>query len=298
MILVTGAAGKTGIAVLKALIRRGVAARGYVHRQALIADVRALGAATSVGALDDTDALRRAAEGATAIYHIAPNVSPSEVAFGMAIAQTALSAAVPRLVFHSVMLPRIEAMPHHWYKAKVEALLFDSGLAVTVLQPTAYMQNLLANWDDIRSHGVFRVPYSADVRIGLVDLDDVAEVAAMTLIDDKHIGATYELVGTPAFTQSEVAAMLTEALGRPVRVEVESIEQWDDRTRAGGLGGYQRETLIKMFRYYGEHGFAGNPSTLRSLLGREPTSLPEFLRREVAHRLSCSAASRSGASAG
>jgi uncharacterized protein YbjT (DUF2867 family) len=187
---------------------------------------------------------------------------------------------VERIVYHSVLHPAIEAMPHHWNKMRVEELLRASGRNIVILQPTAYMQNLLANWRSIVADGVFRVPTPVTARISLVDLDDVAEVAASVLTQPGHAGASYELVGTKALSQVEVAAALADGLGRPVRAEEEPAAAWE--ARATALGDTQRATLKAMFGYYARHGLAGNPGVLRWLLGREPQSLADFARRHIA----------------
>ncbi len=124
-----------------------------------------------------------------------------------------------RFVYHSVLHPQIEAMPHHWQKMRTEEMLFASGFDLTVLQPTAYMQNILGVWDGIVRDGAFRFPYPAATRLSLVDLDDVAEAAAIVLTQDGHEGATYELVGTAPLSQTEVASSLSAALGRTIRAE-------------------------------------------------------------------------------
>lgn len=277
MILVSGAAGKTGKAVIRALAARGDNVHAYVHRDAYVSSMLEHGAsAASVGALDDVEAIVRAAKGARAIYHICPNVSPDELPFARAVAEAMKRAGVKRFVFHSVLHPQIEAMPHHWQKMRVEEMLFASDFDVTVLQPTAYMQNLLPQWEAIRSEGMYRIPYPATTRISLVDLDDVAEAAAIVLTEDAHIGATYELIGTPPLSQTEVAAIIGQALGRSIQIESETPQSW--ATRAKALRTYQRETLTAMFRYYAEHGLVSNSATLRHLLGREPTSLADFVR--------------------
>src|SRR5262249_20576565 len=164
---------------------------------------------------------------------------------------------------------------HHGAKARVEELLFASGLAVTVLQPTAYMQNLLPSWRTIVAEGVLRVPYPIATRLSLVDLDDVAAVAAMVLTEPAHAGASYELAGTPALRQDEVAAALSAALGRAVRAEEAPIETLTARIP----GAYQRDALARMLAYYARHGFAGNPNVLRWLLGRPAIDVGAFARR-------------------
>jgi uncharacterized protein YbjT (DUF2867 family) len=277
MILVTGAAGKTGMAVIEALALRGTAVRALVHHAGRSDAIAELGVPEIVvGAFEDATALAAAANGARAIYHICPNVSPHEITYARAVISGAKAAGVPRCVYHSVLHPQIEAMPHHWAKLRVEELLLTSGLAVTVLQPTAYMQNMLAGWRSIVEEGVYRVPYPVGTRISLVDLRDVAEAAARVLTEDGHVGATYELVGTPPLTQTEVAESLSLALGRPVRAVAESVEAWESRARTAGMGDYQRETLAAMFRSYAADGLVGNANVLTWLLERSPSTQAQF----------------------
>jgi NAD(P)H dehydrogenase (quinone) len=277
MILVTGAAGKTGMAVIKALAARGAEVRALVHRPDRSSEVAAQGAhEVAVGTFEDPTALVAAASGARAIYHICPNVSPQEVSHARAVIAAAKTAGVARFVYHSVLHPQIEAMPHHWAKLRVEELLLASGLGVTILQPTAYMQNILAGWRSIIEEGIYRVPYPVTTRISLVDLRDVAEAAARVLTEDGHVGATYELVGTHALSQSDVAEALSQTMGRPVRAVAETVEAWETRARGAGMGEYQRETLAAMFRSYAADDLVGNANVLTWLLGRSPTTLAEF----------------------
>lgn len=283
MILVTGAGGKTGKAIVKALAAKGEIVRAFVHREGLTESVKASGATeVSVGALDDLGVLSRAMVNTRAVYHICPNVSLNEVTFARTVVAAAEGAGVRRFVYHSVLHPQIEAMPHHWEKMRVEELLFATDLDVTILQPTAYMQNLLAGWRSIAEEGIYRVPYPVETRLSLVDLDDVAEAAARILTEAGHVGATYELVGTPPLSQIAVAEALSRALRRPVHAEAQSIEAWETQARANRMGDYQRETLIKMFRWYAASGLAGSPNVLRWLLGREPTTLDAFAARAAA----------------
>jgi NAD(P)H dehydrogenase (quinone) len=283
MILVTGAAGKSGKAVVRALAAKGARVRAFIRNPDHAGSLSALGAAeVNFGSFEDARALAQAAAGAQAVYHICPNVSRDEVAYARAVAVAARTHGVKRFVYHSVLHPQIEAMPHHWQKMRVEEMLFASGFDLTVLQPTAYMQNLLGVLDDIVRDGVFRFPYPPATRLSLVDLDDVGEVAAIVLTQDRHGGATYELVGTPALSQREVASLLATALGRDVRAEDVPLAAWQVRARAAGIGEYELATLSAMFRYYAEHGLIGNPNTLHWLLGRAPTSLEVFLKRQQA----------------
>lgn len=280
MILITGAAGKTGKAVVKALAADGIAVRALVRNPQHVGALQMLGAAqVVVGGFEDADALGRAANGVQAIYHICPNVSRNELAYARAVVAAAKAYGVDRFVYHSVLHPQIEAMPHHFAKMQTEDLLFASGFDLTVLQPTAYMQNILGAWRGIIVDGVFRVPYPVATRISLVDLEDVAAAAALVLTKPGHGGATYELAGTEPLSQSAVAATIEATLERPVQAVAQPVEEWEARASAGGMGEYERQTLAAMFRYYGDHGLIGNSNTLAWLLGRPPHNLAHFLRR-------------------
>jgi len=283
MFLITGASGKTGKAVIGELALQGADVHAFVHRDVHVNAAEEAGAAAvTVGNLDDAAALRRAAGGCEAVYHICPNVSADEVTYARAVMAAAAASNIKRFVYHSVLHPQIEAMPHHLQKARVEELLFASGLDVTILQPTAYMQNLAASWPAIVDKGIYSIPYPVLTRISLVDLDDVAEAAAIVLTNEGHGGAVYELCGTAPLNQRQVADTLADALGRRVRAEVETPEAWEARARKAGMADYQRETLIKMFRYYAAHGLIGNPNALTQLLGRSPTTLAEYAERAAA----------------
>lgn len=280
MILVTGASGKTGRAVIAGLMARGAAVRAMVRSSKSADDMAALGVPDiAVAEMENADAFTRVAQGVSAIYHICPNVSAHEIAAGRNAIDAAIKAGVGRLVFHSVLHPQIEAMPHHWAKMRVEEMLFASGLEWTVLQPTAYMQNLVAVWDEIAQGGIYRVAWSVTAPISLVDLDDVGEAAAKVVLEPDHHGAVYELCGTPPLSAQEVAAALSQALGKPVQAVSEPVEAWHARARAGGMDAHAADTLARMSRYYDEFGLVGNPNVLRWLLGRAPNDLAAFAMR-------------------
>ncbi len=282
MILVTGAAGKTGRAVIEALIARAQAVRGLVRRSEQVGLLKRLGVQdVVVGDMRDQAAADEAARGVRAVYHLAPNLHPEEDVLGQVALAASRAAGVAHFVYHSVLHPQTEAMPHHWQKLRVEEALLASGLSYTILQPAAYMQNVSAYWDAICERGVYPVPYAAQTRLGMVDLKDVAEAAALVLTEPGHAGATYELSGPEILSQTQTAAILAQHLCRPVRVECVPIEAWKAQARAAGMGDYQVETLVKMFRYYEQHGFWGNPRVLGWLLGRAPTSFAAFVERYI-----------------
>jgi uncharacterized protein YbjT (DUF2867 family) len=173
-------------------------------------------------------------------------------------------------------------MPHHWHKARVEEAIFAAGLPFTILQPASYMQNLLPQWSQLRSTSILANPYAPETQLSLVDLEDVAEAAAIVLCRAGHLGATYELAGSTAKSQHEVAGILANVLAVPIRAEAVPLDEWEGQARAAGRSSYAIETLKQMFAYYATHGLAGNPNVLRWLLGREPTTVSAFARRSEA----------------
>ncbi|MGD2040728.1 MAG: NmrA family NAD(P)-binding protein [Anaerolineae bacterium] len=286
MNLVTGAAGKTGRAVIQALARRGQAIRGLAHRPEQVEPLQALGAhEVATGDLRAEATVARAMHGIRAVYHICPNMSPEEISIGQVAMRAARAAGVELFVYHSVLHPQVEAMPHHWLKMRVEEQLFESGLPYTILQPAAYMQNVLAHWERIATEGIYPVPYPAETRLSMVDLEDVAEAAAAVLTEPGHVGAIYELAGPGALTQTEVARVLSQQLGRTVVAEVVPLDVWRQQAQSSGLGDYALDTLQAMFRYYGRYGFVGNSNVLGTLLDRPPTGFAAFVAREIQERI-------------
>jgi len=258
MILITGASGKTGRALVKTL-STSESVCAFVHREEHVS--------------------RSAMQGALSIYHICPNMNPDEVEISMLAVNEAKKAGVEHFVYHSVLHPQTEKMNHHRQKLRVEEMLFESGLPFTILQPAPYMQNLLANWKRIVEDGVLRVPYSINSKFSFVDLEDVAEAAKIVLTELNHINAIYELAGTMPTSHVEIAEILSSVLKRNVRAEQEEISDW--RLRSHELSAYAAENLIRMFEYYNQWGLAGNPNVLEWLLKRKPTSLSMFVEKTV-----------------
>lgn len=280
MIVITGASGKTGQALVRMLAARGQAVRALVHRPQQVAKMQTLGAG-EVFALDlsDCEALTRALQGAGAVYLICPNMSPDEIKISQSVIEAARRNGVERLVYHSVLHPQVEAMPHHWAKLRVEELLFTSRLDFTILQPCAYMQNVQGYWQSITHKGLYPLPYAVEARISVVDLEDVAAVAARALCEVGHSGAIYELAGPEALSQSETAAIISEALGRPVEARAVDRAEWARGVRASGMDDYAVETLLKMFVYYEQYGFTGCSRVLEGLLGRPARTFREFIHQ-------------------
>lgn len=279
MILITGAGGKTGRALIRSLsMSQKICAFVHNDEQAVVA--KALGVERAVvGDLRDESAIRSAMQGVSALYHICPNMNQFESEIGELWIRAARECKLSHFVYHSVLHPQTEKMNHHWQKLRVEEALLESGLKFTILQPAPYMQNLLSGWDSVVETGVLRVPYSVESKFSFVDLEDVAEAARIVLTEPGHHHATYELAGTAMMSHVEVISIFNEVLNERFRAEREDIRVWKSRAEEAGMGAYAVQGLSKMFEYYDKWGLAGNPNVLRWVLRREPTSLYSFVKR-------------------
>lgn len=254
-----GASGKTGRALTAALQARDATVTGIGRRQ--------------------WGDLAGALSGCAAVAVIAPNFHPDEPAYVAEVLTAAESAGVGRVVYHSVGAPYVPAMPHHLAKARAEELVRRSSLGWTIVQPCAYVQNLVPL---LRSGAdVLEVPYAVDRPFGLVDLTDVAEATSGVLLEDGHAGATYELGGPALVTVADVARTAGIVLGRSVAATRIDPDVW-----AAGPGSAleqrEREGLLAMYRYYDQYGLPAGGRVLRTLLGGRSTSLDETLTRELA----------------
>jgi hypothetical protein len=206
-------------------------------------------------------------------------MNPKEKEICSGIIDLCRSLNVKRIIYHSVLHPQVSAMPHHWQKMQVEEMLFTSSLDFTILQPTAYMQNILGYRNSINS-GVYPIPYPISSKISLVDLQDVAEVASKVITESTHSNATYELVGTSPLSQIEVVEKLSHYLNYNIVAKEVSIHDWENSPSIQIMDEYVKNTLKSMFQYYANYGLVGNSHVLSWLLGRAPTTLEQFLKRD------------------
>lgn len=285
MILVTSANGNQGRRLVPMLLAAGHQVRACVHTQASADRLQSLGVQEIlVGDLADPAFVKRAVRGVASVYHVGPTLHPAERAIGLSMVDAAREAGVGHFVLSSVLHAITSDLIQHGFKRDVEEHLLSSGLEFTVLQPANYM--LPHRLASVFADGIFRLSWALDRRQSMVDLGDVAEVAASVLSDpDRHAAATYELVGPSRFTAYDIAAVLTEVLGRTVEVERIDLEAFV-RARFGDGDPETLQHQLRMSRAiearYSSHDFLGNPNVLTYLLGRQPTSFEQFARAEHA----------------
>ncbi|WP_428543070.1 NmrA family NAD(P)-binding protein [Rhodopila sp.] len=192
---------------------------------------------------------------------------PDQAAIGQRVVAQAARAGVARFVFSSVIHPVLSSLPNHAAKAPVEQAIIDSGLEYAILHPAVLYQNFAAAWRDITEKRTLAEPWSNETRHSRVDYRDVAEVAAIALIDDRLTNGTFELCAEGNLDRHAIAAMLADITGHSVEAR---------RIDPTTLVGPKADALRPMYDHYERHGLQGNALTLRAILGREARSLRAY----------------------
>jgi uncharacterized protein YbjT (DUF2867 family) len=284
MILVVGASGAVGLPVVRHLVKRGAPVRALTSKADSAEKLKALGVAeTILGDFRNAVDVRRAVAGVDAIIQIPPRFTEDEAAIGLGILAAAKEARVGHYVFVSAFHPQMRQMDHHWSKLLVEEAVIESGLSFSILQPAMFMQNIRIEWPVIRERGLYVRPYSPERKMALVDTDDLGEAATIVLTKPGYRGATFELASGESLTHAEMAAILTEEWGQPVRAVARDQAEWAHWAREHGWTPWSIEAYLKMCRHYDAHGYpGGNPLVLSTILGRAPGGFRSFVRRFLA----------------
>jgi uncharacterized protein YbjT (DUF2867 family) len=278
MILLTGAGGRTGRAVLSALVDRGADVRAFIRKPDQAEGLRSLGAAEiAMGDMQDDASIRSAVDGVDLVLHIGPPMHPDEVAITDAFLNASRDADVGRFLYYSVMHPFRREVRHHALKLEATEHVVDSGLPYTIVEPCRYMQHLDPIWKTVVETGVHAMPFSTGVPFSVVHLGDLAEVTAKVAVESGHEYATYELAGPEPLSQDDMAAIISQVLGRQVRAERVPLDVMAANAAAKGFSADRVEQMRRMNAHYDHGGFPGNPHILEWLLERPATRYVEYV---------------------
>ena len=280
-ILVTGADGITGRAVIRHLVLSGADVTGLVGKETSQAAITELGATPCVGDLRDDQALRQAMSTVERVYHICPAWALDEVEIGEAVIAAAQASKISLFGYHSVIAPHIEEVPSHWAKMQVQMVLMRSGVPFSVIQPAAYMQNLATSLTNVQISGRLALPYKTDIPVSWVDIEDLGEAVATLMTRAEQRGGTYELCGTGApLSPLQIAEILGQILGQQIDATQCTFEEFAQQALQNDISAGQRERAEAYYRFVGKYGMkAGNANVLTMLLARPPTSFGEFAER-------------------
>ena len=283
-ILITGASGAVGLPTIRRLVKRGAKVRAFTSNEKSAANLKSMGVAeTTIGDLTSDADVKRAMQGAASVMHIPPRFRQDEAEIGFRVLNAAKAEKVGHFVFCSVFHPQMRDMDHHFNKLVVEEAVIDSGLSFTILQPASFMQNLRVEWPAIKERGVYLRAYSTQQKMALIDTEDLGEAAARVLTEPGYRGGVFELCGPDRLTNDEMAALITEEWGKPVRADRQSLDDWKTWATGRGWKPWSIEAYMKMCRHYDAHGYAGgNPVVLSAILGRAPGGYRAFVKRFLA----------------
>ncbi|WP_133850138.1 NAD(P)H-binding protein [Labedaea rhizosphaerae] len=203
MIVVTGASGNVGQPLVQALVEAGEEVTAVARKP-----VELPGARFRQADLTEPDTLVPVLDGADALFLLTP---PDFLAHGDLPAVLAVASRVERVVFLSSQGVATGRHPSH-----LEAAVKSSGLAWTILRPGNFASNALQWAATVRAERVVAAPFG-DVALPAVDPRDIAEVAAVALCQDGHVGNHYTLTGPEPISPRQQAATIGDALGEPVR---------------------------------------------------------------------------------
>lgn len=117
---------------------------------------------------------------------------------------------------------------------RAEQRVQASGAHWTIVRCAFFNQNFSEMYDDGIRHGTLAMP-GGDTAEPFLDADDIAEVVAAALTDDRHTGQLYELTGPRLLTLDQVAAELSAAIGRNVRYEPVTVDRFAAELMDHGL---------------------------------------------------------------
>lgn len=216
--LVTGATGQLGRLAIDALLARGVQpghVAALVRDPGKAADLAARGIDVRVGDYDDPASLDAALAGIDRLLFVSASEVGNRAVQHQNVIDAAVRAGVELLAYTSITRADTSPLALAAEHKVTEEALAASGLPTVVLRNGWYLENYTAQVPVQLEHGVV-LGAAGDGRISAATRADYAEAAALTLVEDGHAGAVYELGGDESFTLAEYAAELARRSGTAV----------------------------------------------------------------------------------
>ena len=167
-------------------------------------------------------------------------------------------------------LPRISRQ-----HAETDAMLKESGLPYNIIRPHFFMQNTMIAAQTVASDGVVYMPFK-DGNLGMIDVRDIAAVAAKVLTEDGHEGKAYTLTGPGSISFHDVAAGLSKALGKEVKYVDVPLEAGRDAMTSMGLPDWVADAFGEYFKAFGEDYGDFTTPDVEKVTGRRARSYETF----------------------
>jgi uncharacterized protein YbjT (DUF2867 family) len=281
MILITGATGRVGGATLQHLLRRGVPVRALIRNPQKAASVASSGVETVIGDLAQSCSLEVALEGITAALLVSP-LDPRQVELQGNFIDAAKQVGDVHVVKISGLGTALDSPVRsgRWH-AQTEKYLEDSGLPFTHLRPPFFMQNILRFAPTIRASGEFVGALNRG-KVAMIDVDDIAAVAATVLTTPGHAGKAYLLTGPEALSYQDVAQKLSRSLGRPVTYKNVPMTVMRERLLASGMPEWQVDVQVDFSTALGAGQASTVTDTVEAVTGSPPRTFDQFIRGHIA----------------
>jgi NAD(P)H dehydrogenase (quinone) len=280
MIIVTGATGQLGRAIVQQLLGRvpadqiGVSVRDPEKAKTLTEQ----GVRVRRGDFDDPKSLAQSFEGASQVLIISAGVTGElAVRLHTQAIEAARKAGAKRILYTSHMGARSDSpfppMPDH---AATERVLEKSGVAFTSLRNGFYAANALRLMARGLETGDLYAP--EDGKVAWTTHADLAEATAIVLAGNSVLnGVAPPLTAHAAFDMSDLTALASELSGRTIKRIVVSDARWRENMIAHGLPEAQANLLLGLFQASRRGDFAQVDPTLEGLIGHRPQTMRDVL---------------------
>jgi uncharacterized protein YbjT (DUF2867 family) len=277
-ILVVGATGKFGLRLVRQLAAAGVKPRALVRSRDKGEAIAAL-ATPVLGDLNAPETLAEAFRGAERVFILAPPVLKMEILERNAI-DAAVAAGAKRIVYLSnfAATEGDEDLYAHVHGLH-QRLLATLGVDWTVLRPTRFMTSVPFLWRPILNHGLL-LEAGGSGAMSFIDPDDAAAVAVKALMEDGHAGQTYRLTSEDAYTAAGLAALLSRAVGRELKVFNGDAEALREALIVNGAPGGHAPAMVRYFAKVAA-GFYKTTGTAAKVLGRPPRAYADWLPQHL-----------------
>jgi len=281
MILISGATGRVGGATLRQLASHGVPVRALVRSPDKATPFIASRVETVVGDLADPRSLEVALDSVDAALLVSP-VDPRQVELQGNFVEAARRAGRVHLVKVSGLGTGLDSPVRsgRWH-AQIERHIESLGLPFTHLRPPFFMQNILRFAPTIRANGQFDGAMRQG-KVAMIDVHDIAAVAATVLTAPGHTGKSYALTGPEALSYDDVAERLSSVLGKRVIYRDVSLEAMRERWRASGMQEWHVEVQSDFSDALSAGGAATVTETVAAVTGKRPRSFEQFIREHSA----------------